>query len=49
MALPLGALRAPPAGCESRLARIERRLAVLTWMVGASLALTLAVLLRVSH
>ena len=34
------------AGYESRLMSIDTRLAVLTWMTGANIALTIAVLLK---
>lgn len=37
------------AGYETRLAGIDTRLAVLTWMVGANLALTLAVIAKLFH
>jgi hypothetical protein len=40
-----------PRGADysGRQARIEARLSVLTWMMGANIAMTLVVLLRVFH
>ena len=37
------------AAYESRLSNVETRLAVLTWMVGANIALTVAVLVKLFH
>ena len=37
------------ATCEARLAGVETRLSVLTWMTGANIALTTAILFRVFH
>ncbi len=34
---------------EARLANVETRLSVLTWMVGANIAMTTAILFRVFH
>ena len=37
------------AGFENRLAGIDARLSVLTWMAGTNIAATLAVLWRLPH
>ncbi|HKM62900.1 MAG TPA: hypothetical protein VJY39_10455 [Acidisphaera sp.] len=37
------------AGYENRLASIDTRLSVLTWMAGTNIALTVAVLFKVFH
>jgi hypothetical protein len=37
------------AGYESRLAAIDGRLSVLTWMAGTNIALTIAVLFKLFH
>jgi hypothetical protein len=37
------------AGYESRLATVDTRLSVLTWMVAANIALTVGVLLKLFH
>ena len=37
------------AGYENRLSSIEARLSVLTWMAGANIAFTIAILLKLFH
>lgn len=37
------------AAYENRLANVETKLAVLTWMVGANIALTIAVVVKLFH
>jgi hypothetical protein len=37
------------ASYESRLASVDSRLSVLTWMVGANLALTIGILFKLFH
>ncbi len=37
------------AAYENRLGNVETKLAVLTWMVGANIALTIAVVVKLFH